>query len=66
MENLIPAAVVLLVLGAVIRYLWRAKKRGVHCIGCSASGSCGGGCSGCHGCGQSAPQENTHTGCCGG
>ena len=40
-------AVVVLILGGVILYLHRAKKKGVKCIGCPDSGTCSGKCSGC-------------------
>lgn len=56
MTNLLVAAVLALILGAAILYIYRAKKRGVKCIGCpsgqacaSAQGGCSGGCSGCSG-----------------
>ncbi len=45
MENLIPLAVILVLVAAAGGYLWRAKKRGNHCVGCP-----GGGCGGCSGC----------------
>lgn len=56
MTNLLVAAVLALILGAAILYIYRAKKRGVKCIGCpsgqacaSVQGGCPGGCSGCSG-----------------
>ena len=53
MENLIVAAVLLLLIGAAIAYIVKEKKRGVRCIGCPAGGVCGknhAGASGCSGC----------------
>ncbi len=55
MENLIIAAVILLIIGASVAYIVKEKKRGVKCIGCPAGATCAGkcngasGCSGCHG-----------------
>jgi len=50
MENIIVAAILLAIAGSIIRYLWRAKKRGDACIGCPhgklCSSNCGGKCSG--------------------
>ena len=54
MEDLILILVLALILGAVIFYLIRAKKRGQKCVGCPDS--CGRtgktGCAGCSGCGS--------------
>lgn len=46
MENVVVIAVLLLVIGAAVTYIVRAKKRGVKCIGCPAGGSCAGNCGG--------------------
>ena len=52
LENIIPAAILILVVGAAALYVYRAKKSGKKCIGCPDGGSCGGGCAGhCGGCG---------------
>lgn len=56
MENLIIILVVAAIVGIAAGYIYRAKKRGVKCIGCpdgaTCSGSCGS-CSGsCGGCGS--------------
>ncbi len=52
LENIIPAAILILVVGAAALYVYRAKKSGKKCIGCPDGGSCGGGCDGhCGGCG---------------
>lgn len=59
MVDFIVVAILVLILGAAITYIVRAKKRGVKCIGCpdgeacsraqeKASG-CSGGCGGCGG-----------------
>ena len=45
-------AVVAAVIGAVIWYLYRAKKKGAKCIGCPDSKTCSGHCAGCSGCGN--------------
>ena len=49
MADLIIIAVVALLIGAIARYIYKEKKRGVTCIGCPAAknGTCGGSCSGC-------------------
>lgn len=54
MENLIVIAVIAVIVGASALYIYKAKKRGVKCVGCPDSGSCasnscGGKCSGCSG-----------------
>ena len=52
MENLIILAVVAVIVTLSGRYLYRAKKRGVKCIGCPSGCSCQGICGGCQ-CGKS-------------
>ena len=52
MENVIVILIILCVIGAIVRYLYRAKKRGEVCIGCPYGRQCTGkppqgGC-GCH------------------
>lgn len=48
-------AVIAIILGLVIFYIRRAKKKGVKCIGCpngaTCSGKCGGCSNPCNGCG---------------
>ena len=41
MENVILAAVLVAVVAAAVRYLYKAKKRGVSCIGCPYAKDCG-------------------------
>ena len=49
-------AVICAILGCVVLYIRKAKKKGVHCIGCPDSGKCSGNCSGCSGsCGMNKP-----------
>lgn len=52
MENLIILAVVAVIITLSGIYLYRAKKRGVKCIGCPSGCSCKGSHGGCH-CGAS-------------
>ena len=55
METAITVIIILAILGGAAVYLYRAKKRGVKCVGCPDSGSCSGNCKGCSGscgCGQ--------------
>ena len=53
MENLLIILVIGLIVGLAGRYIYKAKKRGVKCVGCPDSGSCSGNCSGCScGCGS--------------
>lgn len=53
MENIIIIVVVGLILGLAIGYIYKAKKRGAMCIGCSGSCSCSGNCDSCEGCNTS-------------
>lgn len=41
MANVIVIIILLVIVGAAVHSLIKAKKRGVRCIGCSESGSCG-------------------------
>ncbi|MBQ4516369.1 MAG: FeoB-associated Cys-rich membrane protein [Clostridia bacterium] len=47
MENLIIAVILLIILGAAIGYIIKAKKNGQKCIGCPASKTCGKKCCSC-------------------
>ena len=47
MTDIIVIAVVVLLAGAALGYMIRARKRGVKCIGCPSGGNCSK-CSGCH------------------
>ncbi len=49
MENVIIIAVLALILGGAVLYLYKAKKRGVKCVGCPHSAGCSGNCPGCQG-----------------
>lgn len=50
MIDIIIIVIVALLVGFALAYIRKAKKRGVRCVGCSGSGSCGSNC-GC-GCGN--------------
>ena len=41
MTDIIVVAILAVVLGSAIRYIYKAKKRGQTCIGCPNSGTCG-------------------------
>jgi hypothetical protein len=40
MADIITLAVIVLLLGLAIRYIYREKKRGIRCIGCPMSADC--------------------------
>ena len=42
MVNFIIAGILLVILGAAVIYIVKAKKNGAKCIGCPSSGNCGG------------------------
>ncbi len=44
MANFVIIAVLLCIVGGIIAYLHRAKKRGETCIGCPYGRQCGGKC----------------------
>ena len=47
-ENIIIIAILAAIIGGIILYLIRAKKRGETCIGCPYAKQCGGGACGGH------------------
>lgn len=47
MDNFIVIGILVLIIGAICMYLWKARKKGVKCIGCPNGGNCKGSC-GCH------------------
>ena len=62
MINLILILVLCLIVGGAAAYIYKAKKRGVKCIGCPSGGVCGkrgsSACSGgCASCGGSCPHH---------
>ncbi|MBQ2764378.1 MAG: FeoB-associated Cys-rich membrane protein [Firmicutes bacterium] len=55
MANVIIIAVLALILGGAVSYIYKAKKSGKRCIGCPDGGTCGSknntnACNGCCGC----------------
>ncbi len=46
MANAIIIVILLCIVGSIIFYLYRAKKRGKTCTGCPYAGQCGGKCGG--------------------
>jgi len=42
-------AVIALILGCAVFYIYKAKKSGKKCIGCPDGATCSGKCSGCSG-----------------
>lgn len=47
MKDIIVIAVLIIIVGSALFYVYKAKKSGKKCIGCPDGGSCGCGCSGC-------------------
>ena len=50
MENVILLALLVLILGGAAGYIYKAKKKGVKCIGCPDNEQCSGVCGSCSGC----------------
>ncbi len=44
MEDYIIIAIVLAIVGGIVAYLYKSKKRGETCIGCPYAKQCGGHC----------------------
>ena len=65
MGDFVVIVILLLVIGAAVAYIIKAKKSGVKCIGCPAAGTCAhknNGTSGCGGCGSNGQSQcNCHT-----
>ena len=40
MVDFIAIAVIGLLFGLAVRYIYKEKKKGVHCIGCPSAGAC--------------------------
>lgn len=57
MIDFIIATIIVVIVGAAAAYIVKEKKRGVKCIGCSASGACSGKCNGTSGCGSNTDAE---------
>ncbi len=50
--DILVIAAIALIIGSVVVYIRKAKKKGIKCIGCPDGASCNGHCSGCpHACG---------------
>ena len=60
LENIIIILIIAVILGLAIRYVSRAKKKGVKCIGCPDGAKCSGNCAGCSGncCGNGGDHHN--------
>ena len=57
----IVLAVILAIIGGAALYIYKAKKKGIKCIGCPEGATCGGNCSsGCSGCSGCAGNQNNH------
>ncbi len=47
--DMLVIAVIAFIIGLVVFYIHKAKKKGIKCIGCPNGATCGGHCSGCSG-----------------
>ena len=48
LADYIALALIVVILGGALLYIFRAKKKGTQCIGCPSNGSCSAkGCCGC-------------------
>lgn len=57
MGDFIVVVVILAIVGLAALYMFKAKKKGVKCIGCPDSAKCSGNCAGCSGnCGRHSNQ----------
>ena len=61
-ENVIIVVILLGIVGGIIWYLRRAKKRGIKCPGGPSSGQCSGNCNSCNGsCGNVKSNEKSES-----
>ncbi len=49
LTDVVVIAVVAVVVGLVLYYIHRSKKKGIQCIGCPDAPKCSGNCAGCSG-----------------
>ena len=57
--DILVIAVIAVIVGLVMWYIHRSKKKGIKCIGCPDGAKCSGNCSGCTGnCGGCSGSEN--------
>lgn len=57
--DIIVIAVIALIIGLVVFYIHKAKKKGIKCIGCPNGATCSGQCNGCTGnCGSCHHTKN--------
>ncbi len=62
--DIIAIIAIVLVIGAAVAYIIRAKRSGKKCIGCPDGASCGKGGSGCScGCGNAGESVTSASGC---
>ena len=47
MENVVIIAIIAVIVGLAVRYIYKAKKSGQTCVGCPDGKQCGGKCSCC-------------------
>lgn len=40
MGDLIVVGILVVVIGLAVRFIWKEKKKGTRCIGCSSAGCC--------------------------
>ena len=53
MADIIVIGILVIIIGAAIVYIVKAKRSGVRCVGCPDGGQCSGSCGGhCAGCGD--------------
>ncbi len=50
MEDIIIAAIIIVIVGLAGLYIYKSKKSGKKCIGCPESKNCQGNCSACVSC----------------
>ena len=50
MLNFLIIALVAVLVGSAVGYIYKSKKRGISCIGCPDAPKCSGNCGGCNGC----------------
>ncbi len=44
MDNIIVIGILIVIIGAIIFYLIRERKKGIKCVGCPYAKQCGGKC----------------------